>query len=227
MKRLLLVPAVGGMVLALASPAAAQFGGRTDRYYGSSGIAYDNGYREGVPEGQKDARSRDPFEFRDEGDWRNGERGYRREYGDRGRYRQSFRAGFEAGYAAGYRQYAPGIGYGRGRALPRGNPRVDSPYPNRRPDVYGYPGGYGYPGNDRYGYGSHPAHAAGLRDGYEKGREDARDRDRYDPVRHGWYRSGDRDYRREYGSREQYRDLYRQAFRQGYERGYREWAYRR
>ena len=34
-----------------------------------------------------------------------------------------------------------------------------------------------------------------LNDGYEKGREDARDRDSYDPLRHKWYREGDHDYK--------------------------------
>jgi len=220
MKRFLFVPAVGVMVLGLASTADAQFGGR----YEPRQVGYDNGYNEGLKEGQKDGRARDAFEFRDERAWRNGDKGYHRNYGDRERYRQIFRNGFEAGYNDGYRRYAPyGNGrYGRGRAVPRGNPAPYPSYPNRGPGS-GYPGGYGYPGNDRYGY--NPAHSAGLRDGYEKGREDARDRDRYEPQRHSWYRSGDRDYRREYGSRDQYRDLYRQAFREGYDRGYRESGY--
>ena len=226
-KRSLLVGGVGLFALALATPANAQFGRgpNQDRYYGygAGRVGYDNGYREGVKEGEKDARSHDAFEFRDEGDWRDGDAGYRGSYGSKDQYRRVFREGFEAGYADGYRRYAPNYGYGNGRAIPRGRPGVYPPYPNRGPGGYNYPGGYGYPG------GSHrynPAYDAGVRDGYEKGREDARDRDSYDPLRHSWYRSGDRHYRGEYGPREQYRDLYRQAFRDGYDRGYREAFYR-
>ena len=219
-KRYLLVPAVGAFALVLAAPASAQFGRPSDRYgYNGSGPAYDNGYREGIKEGEKDARSRDAFEFRDEGDWRDADNGYRGNYGDRSRYQRVFRDGFETGYADGYRRYARNNGWGRG-----GPGRSPYPaYPNRAPGGYGYPGDNRYPGNGRYGY--NPAYEAGVRDGYEKGREDVRDRDSYDPLRHSWYRSGDRDYRNEYGSREQYRDLYRQAFREGYDRGYREAGY--
>jgi hypothetical protein len=63
----------------------------------------------------------------------------------------------------------------------------------------------------------------GARDGYEKGREDARDGDRYDPRRHKWYREGDRGYNSRYGPRDLYKDEYRRGFLAGYERGYREW----
>ena len=72
-----------------------------------------------------------------------------------------------------------------------------------------------------------PAYGNGVNDGYEKGREDARDRDAYDPLRHKWYREGDRNYKNEYGSRQQYENVYREGFKEGYDRGYREAAYRR
>lgn len=62
----------------------------------------------------------------------------------------------------------------------------------------------------------------GERDGYEKGREDGRDGDSYDPIRHGWYRSGDRGYNDRYGTRGDYKLAYRDGFEAGYERGYRE-----
>ena len=237
MKRFLLVPAFAVMVLASATPAGAQLGwpdlsrpsyrdeARQPNYQ-SRRIAHDNGYREGLKEGEKDGRKRDSFEFRDEGAWRDGDKGYHRSMGDRERYRQMFRSGFEAGYADAYRRYAQNYRYGSGRAVPRRTPAPYPTYPNRAPG-----GGYGYPGrypDDRgYGYGYTPAYANGVQDGYEKGLEDARDRDSYDPLRQKWYRSADRNYRREYGSKEQYRDLYRQAFREGYDRGYREAGYRR
>ena len=66
------------------------------------------------------------------------------------------------------------------------------------------------------------AYDNGLRDGYEKGREDGRDNDSFDPVRHSRYRSGDRGYNSRYGSRDDYKLVYRDGFEAGYQRGYRE-----
>jgi hypothetical protein len=113
--------------------------------------------------------------------------------------------------------------------------------PVARPRPYGNRGPYGYPpspprydargprwgGADdyRYGYGSGygyptPAFDRGFRDGLEKGREDARDRDSYDPVRHRWYRSGDRGYERRYGLKDAYRNIYREGFKAGYDEAF-------
>ena len=61
----------------------------------------------------------------------------------------------------------------------------------------------------------------GYRDGLDKGREDARDRDSFDPVRHSWYRSGNRGYNDRYGTRDQYKLAYRDGFEAGYRDGYR------
>ena len=49
-----------------------------------------------------------------------------------------------------------------------------------------------------------PSRAAeiGFRDGIEAGRDDARHRERFDPVRARRYRSADHDYDRRYGSRD-------------------------
>jgi hypothetical protein len=226
MKRHYFVLSFGVAALMLAAPAHAQLAGfpaasrpsyanERQPYYEASRGAFDNGYREGLKEGENDARRRDRFDFRDERDWERGDVGYHRSYGDRDRYRYSFRSGFEAGYEAGYRRYAGNYGYGRD--YPRGSV---GPYGSSR-----YPGRSGYPGG--YGYSYNPAFANGARDGYEKGREDARDGDRYDPRRHKWYREGDRDYEREYGSKQVYEDVYRRGFLEGYERGYRESRYRR
>src|SRR5262249_27135211 len=80
-----------------------------------------------------------------------------------------------------------------------------------------------YPDNGRVG-GS-PATRVGYRDGFEAGRNDANDRERYDPRRSKRYRDGDHDFDRDYGSRDQYKLEYRAAFVQGYDEGYR--GYRR
>src|SRR5687768_17039958 len=59
----------------------------------------------------------------------------------------------------------------------------------------------------------------GFRDGLEKGREDARDNDSFDPVRHSRYRSADHGYDSRYGTKEQYKLAYRDGFEAGYAQG--------
>lgn len=80
-------------------------------------------------------------------------------------------------------------------------------------------GPFGDRGEYNYRY-SKPAIENGYRDGFDKGREDARDRDRYNPERHGRYRSADRGYERRYGDKDDYRRIYRRGFQQGYRDGY-------
>jgi hypothetical protein len=82
----------------------------------------------------------------------------------------------------------------------------------------GYPRA-GYPPPVRGGYVS-LAERNGYRDGVEAGRDDARHRERFDPVRAKRYRQGDHDYDRRYGSRDEYRREYRSAFERGYREGY-------
>jgi hypothetical protein len=194
-------PLVGaGLVAALAAPvslsaqqwldggpalAAAQFGAARG--------AYERGFIEGRREGEKDARERRPFDVRRHDAYRDGDRGYNRDYGDRNRYREEFRRGFEEGYRSSFERI-------RGSAVSRDR---------------------GYRGGDRRGDLNEPAYARGYADGFDKGREDFRDRDRYDPLRHGDYRDGDNGYDRSYGSKEAYKQYYREGFRAGYEDGYR------
>jgi hypothetical protein len=61
---------------------------------------------------------------------------------------------------------------------------------------------------------------SGYRDGIEEGRNDARHHERFDPVRSRRYRSGDRDYDRRYGSRDEFAREYRANFERGYREGY-------
>ena len=157
--------------------------------------AYENGFREGLIAGERAARSRRTLDYHRERVYRDADRGYDRRFGPRGQYRQAFRSGFEQGFRDGYGRYA--------YTTPRRGPGRVVPY-----------GGYGY-GYDR------DARQRGFDDGFEKGREDARDGDRYDARRHKWYREGDRGYKREFGPREVYERVYRDAFLEGYERGYR------
>ena len=84
----------------------------------------------------------------------------------------------------------------------------------------GYPrAGYPPPPPPREAYVSAAART-GYRDGFDAGRDDARHRDRFDPVRARRYRDGDHDYDRRYGSRDDYKREYRSSFERGYRDGY-------
>jgi len=102
--------------------------------------------------------------------------------------------------------------------------RTGNVYPNgnRYPDSNTYPNGNTYPNNGRgYGYNTVP-YDNGYRDGVEKGREDGRRNNSYDPVRHSRYRAGDNGYNNRYGTRDSYKMVYRDGFESGYDQGYRE-----
>jgi hypothetical protein len=89
----------------------------------------------------------------------------------------------------------------------------DDRYENR------YPSSGGYGSNNGCGAGSVP-YRNGYQDGLEKGREDANDRDPFDPVRHSRYRSADHGYNSRYGSKNDYKLVYRDGFEAGYRDGY-------
>lgn len=97
---------------------------------------------------------------------------------------------------------ACGTAYAQGRGYPN--------YPSQRGGV-SRGGGYG-----------DAAYQRGFDDGYRRGLDAARDGDRYDPRREGWYRSADRGYDRRWGSRSEYQRAYRDAFMRGYDRGFQE-----
>ena len=174
--------------------------------------AYDNGYRDGVKRGEQAARDRRPFDVERERDYRGAEGGYNQSYGDRTRYRNDYRGGF----AQGYRD-----GYSRGG----NNGQYRDQYPDRYPSQSGiYPrdvrdgiGNRGYGGTAGYG-----AFQNGVADGYRKALEDQQDRKYPDATRHKWYRSGDHDYDRAYGSKDAYKIEYRRGFKDGYDRAFRE-----
>jgi hypothetical protein len=179
----------------------------THPYYryppGARGVddrAYTEGYRDGRRHGENDARRRRHFDYARHNDFRDADDGYRG-HGDPNMYRSMYRQAFITGYEDGYRRYADGYGYPSSRG--------------------GYPGSY--PGSrGPVGRYTSPAADNGYRDGYAAGRDDARDRDRYDPVRSSRYRSGDHGYNGRYGSRDEYKREYRAAFQRGYDQGFRE-----
>lgn len=174
--------------------------------------AYDRGYHEGTEDGRSDARKGRPADYRRHDEFRDADEGYNRSYGDREYYRDIFRRGYVAGYNDAYSANGGYYGGGYGGYYPPA-----STYPSY-PPASNYPV---YPGVQAPGgYYSSPAARAGYRDGLRVGREDARDRESYDPARSHYYREGDNDYDRDYGSRDQYKRDYRAAFQQGYRDGY-------
>ena len=79
---------------------------------------------------------------------------------------------------------------------------------------------------NRDGYGSdrteirRQASDYGYREGYEDGRDDRDDGNRYDYRDESTYRDATSGYRDEYGDRNLYRQYFRQAYEQGYRDGY-------
>jgi len=186
-------------------------------YQDARRAAYDNGYRDGVKRGEQAARDRKVFNERVERDYRDGDNGYNRSYGDRERYRDDYRGGFAQGYREGYyrrdsRSDYPANGNGR---YGTGNSGWG----------YGNGNGYGYGTGNRngYGYGRNAGYGAfqnGASDGYRKGLEDIEKRRNPDVTRHSWYRGGDHDYDEVYGSKDAYRVEYRRGFQEGYSQAF-------
>lgn len=207
------------LALLTGTPAAAQthdwLGSRADyagneyraQYADARRAAYDNGYKDGVKRGEQAARAGKVFNAQLEREYRDAQKGYNRSYGDRSRYRNDYRGGFAQGYRDGYSRHD-------GRTQ----------YPDVRRDPNRYPGSY--PGAGRgYGYGSNAGYGAyqnGASDGYRKALDDLEDRKYPDVARHKWYRNGDHDYDKAYGSKDAYKLEYRRGFEDGYNRAFRE-----
>jgi hypothetical protein len=186
---------VTGLLIAVPTAARAQESWRYGADYRTfEQQAYDNGYREGIAQGEMDARARVAFSFARNRDYRDADAGYRGG-GDLSDYRPMFRRGFEAGYTEGYDR--------RARESGLATPRAGEPYPAPSTALL------------------NPAAQIGFQDGYDVGRNDSRDRETYDPVRADRYREADHKYDRRYGTREEFKHAYRLGFEQGYEQGYR------
>ena len=184
------------LVAAFVAPAAA-LEARQDRTVprdprSGSGPAYDEGYRQGERAGQDHSRRGMTFNFSIIAGYRDGDWGWRPQYGSRDRYRIEFRFGFESGYRAGYgafdrrgsgawswqregrsdfafdNGYVDGYkeGINDGRRRHRNAPYAESRY---RGGDHGYERWYG----PREAYKD--AYRSGFRDGYERG------------YRDGWY----------------------------------------
>lgn len=196
MKRFFLASIFGAVAFTTAAPVSAQWG--RPSYSGTGyGEARRAAYDNGFREGIKEGDK--DGRSRDRFEYRDERDFQRADVGYRRHFGdvERYRQSFRAGFVDGYSQ-----AFGR------------------------------YRGYDdwRYGGGEREFYASpfdnGVRDGIEKGREDARDNDRFDARRHKWYREGDRHYQNRYGVRERYKDEYRRGFLVGYEQGYRTARYR-
>jgi hypothetical protein len=190
-RRSLVAALVAVCTLLTAPMAEAQFGRRdrddrpglgNQQWENARQNAYDRGLREGLQRGQEDSRRGRDFRLEAHDVYRDADRGYQSRYGSRDAYRNVFRQGFSTGYRDGYQ---------RGRAIGGRSDRRDDRVSRAQ-------GGY-----------QEPAFARGYSDGFEKGLDDRRDRDRYEPVGHKAYREGDEGYYDQYGSRDVYRNNYR------------------
>src|SRR5262249_35422002 len=86
-------------------------GYQRDYYRGGGRRAYENGYADGLKQGERDARGHRAFWFERHDAYRDADDGYHRDYGDREFYRRAFRQGFQGGYSAGYSRIATERGY--------------------------------------------------------------------------------------------------------------------
>jgi len=203
--RLVSVPLLAGVVAIAATGCSTPlYAQRNGTYRDVERRAYDTGYREGIAQGQNDVQRGRAYSYTGHSEYRAADDGWRRSDGDREFYRQSFRQGFQSGYSEAYNRYAANGRY------PRSNYPNSSSYPT-------YPT-YPERGVPRATYA--PAAQNGYRDGFEAGRSDARDRNRYDPRRVKRYREGDQGYDRSYGNRDDYKRDYRSSFEQGYRDGF-------
>jgi len=193
------VPAMAQTNGWIAAPTAYSSDDYRTSYADAQRQAYDNGYRDGLKRGEQAARDRKSLNIETERDYRSGDSGYNRSFGDRDRYRDNYRGGFSQGYRDGYSRYG-GNGTWNNRAWGRNN--RDSRYERG------------------YGTAAFGAYQNGVSDGYSKGLDDMHDRRFPDVTRQKWYRNGDHDYKSSYGSKDAYRVEYRRGFEEGYNRAF-------
>jgi hypothetical protein len=72
--------------------------------YGTGGVAFDNGYRDGLEKGREDGRKNRSYDPVRHDRYRDGDHGYDRRYGSKDNYKLVYRDGFEAGYQQAFRQ---------------------------------------------------------------------------------------------------------------------------
>ncbi len=207
---------VGASVLSLmlagagVSTAHAQTAPRWDgdyRYTSYADYAFQNGYRLGAREGERDARDNKAYGFKRDDAYEDADWGFRG--GDKDLYRRDFRRGYEEGYAAGYRHNAPAAWDNSGIYESR-PPVVVAPPPTTSSNyTIAYATPYG-----RFAYDN------GFRDGMDEGRKDIRDHKAFEFWKRDRFNDADHGYDRKFGPKDAYKADYRVGFRAGYEQGY-------
>ena len=177
--------AIAGAATATAAQSVTAFGifeVQNGRGRGLARDGYDRGYREGLRQGEFDARRGLTLDFQRDQIFRDGTRGYERRFGNRDLYRDDFRRGYIDGYRSSYARLR----------------RVAPPTYRERnaPGVFG-------PQQRSGGY-QEPAYARGYSDGYGSGARGRGSRP-HDPAGQRAYRDADQGYCRSHGSRDAYR----------------------
>ena len=70
-----------------------------------SSAAFDNGYRDGISDSQRDRQKGKAYRPDKNDRYEDADRGYNRDYGDKNLYKSQYRQGFQRGYAEGYGRY--------------------------------------------------------------------------------------------------------------------------
>jgi hypothetical protein len=102
---------------------------RYDRSYGFNSAAWENGYRLGYGAGSNDYSFRSSYDVDRNKTYRDGDSGYRNEYGSKDQYKREFRSAYESGYRDGYEGRRSQVDYRRNDRYDR-----DNRYYNR--DIY-------------------------------------------------------------------------------------------
>jgi hypothetical protein len=192
-------------------------------------VAAANGYSAGFERGERDRRSRQGFNFRNDTAYQRATAGYQNSWGRLNDYRTYFRQGYVQGYNDGYNNRARSRNFDRARVW---NNRVydyrNSPYdPYYNFPSYGnFPSGSYQPyySNERGDESPREVAQRGAQNGYyagfQRGQYDAAQRLKANPQGHGAYQFGFDGFDPEWGSAATYQSNYRNAFVQGYHDGY-------
>jgi hypothetical protein len=104
-RRVLPAALLAAGVLCSASACSAQTYPNRGSYVDVERRAHDNGYRQGFDEGRNDARRHRSFSLERHSEYRDADRGYRRD-NERNSYSRAFRRGFETGYRESFDRFS-------------------------------------------------------------------------------------------------------------------------